>query len=155
MEKSYYCKNCNSDPFTLSQKCSNFDKTLEKFHLDQGHEVVSYSEKEPSIEEAFTQKFNELMPKTIDELKKRLVKSDTRHIEKPKIVDSQPKESSRLYSIWKGIYDSQSERESASYYDFDVDKSTTTDSDKTEFKQNSSSILLLVGIALVGLMVLK
>ena len=38
----YHCKDCNSDPFVLSQKCSNFDKTLEKFHTDLGHDIVPY-----------------------------------------------------------------------------------------------------------------
>ena len=36
----YYCKDCDSDPFTLNQKCFNFDKTLGRFHTDQGNIVV-------------------------------------------------------------------------------------------------------------------
>ena len=38
--ENLFCKDCDSDPFTQNQKCLNFDKTLEWFHVDQGHTVV-------------------------------------------------------------------------------------------------------------------
>ena len=57
----FYCKTCDSDPFTKLDRCFNFDSTLEQFHLDQGHEVIPYQEKPISITDLFTQKMNEMV----------------------------------------------------------------------------------------------
>ncbi len=83
----YYCKNCDSDPFTKIQKCSNFNKTLEKFHTDQGHEIIPYTY-EPSIRELFTQKLNDSMPQSIEELKESLRNYTSYDIDKKQTIDS-------------------------------------------------------------------
>ena len=98
----YYCKDCDSDPFTQSQRCINFEKTLEQFHTDQGHIVVPFVEKEPTIEELFTKGFNEWLPKNIDELKKRLIPPEGYDVDKEKTIDSDSNEFRR--DIKGGFY---------------------------------------------------
>lgn len=71
-EDLYFCSNCGSDPFTLEEKCQNFNKTLERFHRDMGHEVIQYQEEKPSIVKQFTRAMIEYMPKNIQELKDAL-----------------------------------------------------------------------------------
>ena len=87
-EDLYYCKDCESDPFTRIQRCFNFDKTLGQFHLDQGHVVIPYEKQEPSITELFTQTMCDSMPKNVTELKESLRNSISYDIDKEKTVDS-------------------------------------------------------------------
>ena len=88
----YYCKDCDSDPFTQNQKCLNFDKTLEQFHVDQGHTVVPYNTREPSITELFTQTMNYSMPKNMAELKESLRNSLEYDVDRAKTIDSDSNE---------------------------------------------------------------
>lgn len=87
-----YCVNCNSDPFTRYQKCLNFDKTLEQFHVEQGHIVSPYDIREPSITELFTEAMNNLLPQNISELKASLRNSIDNDIDKQRTVDLDSKE---------------------------------------------------------------
>ncbi|AJM92193.1 hypothetical protein [Nitrosopumilus piranensis] len=88
----FYCKTCNSDPFTRTQKCLNFDKTLEQFHAEQGHSIFPYSKREQSITDLFTQKMNDCLPQSIDELKNMLKTSLEFHVDKEKTIDSDSNE---------------------------------------------------------------
>ena len=90
--ENLFCKDCDSDPFTQNQKCLNFDKTLERFHVDQGHTVVPYNVREPSIAEQFTQAMNDFMPKDMAGLKESLVNSRRYDVERTKTIDSESKE---------------------------------------------------------------
>jgi len=87
MPDQFYCATCDSDPFTKTQKCINFDKTLENFHLDQGHKIIPYKY-EPSLIEQFTQKAEELLPKSPEDLKRILKNSIDYDVDKEKTIDS-------------------------------------------------------------------
>jgi len=92
LQDLFYCKDCNSDSFTENQRCSNFDKTLGEFHVDQGHTVVPISAREPSITELFTKVMNDSLPQNIEELKESLRNSIKYDIDKEKTIDSDSKE---------------------------------------------------------------
>ena len=90
-ESLFYCQNCNSDPFTIDQKCSNFNQTLEQFHVLQGHVVIPFVKRQ-SITELFTQAWKNFLPKNISELKQTLKNSIDDDIDKNKTIDSDSKE---------------------------------------------------------------
>ncbi len=92
LQDLFYCKDCDSDSFTKNQRCINFDKTLGQFHVDQGHTIIPYSVREPSITELFTKVMKESLPQNIGELKKVLRNSVEYDIDKGKTIDSDSKE---------------------------------------------------------------
>ena len=109
----YYCKDCDSDPFTRNQKCLNFDKTLEQFHVDQGHVVVPYSKREPSIEELFTQGINDFLPQNMAELKELIRKCTVYDVDRAKTIDSDSNEFSKNT---KGGFYVYEEKNSSQYF---------------------------------------
>jgi hypothetical protein len=98
----YYCKDCDSDPFTQSQRCLNFEKSLEQFHTDQGHVVIPYSKNKQSIVEMFTHAMNSFLPQNLEELKKSLRNSLEYDVDKEKTIDSDSNEFRR--DIKGGFY---------------------------------------------------
>ena len=88
----YYCKDCDSDPFTRNQKCFNFEKTLGRFHVDQGHTVIPYCEREQSITELFTKLMKDSLPQNIVELKESLKNSLEYDVDRAKTIDSDSNE---------------------------------------------------------------
>lgn len=94
-EELFYCKNCDSDPFTRIQKCSNFEKTLGQFHVDQGHAVIPYSKRGQSITELFTQAMSDSLPQNITELKESLRNSNEYDIDRTKTIGSDTSEFSK------------------------------------------------------------
>jgi len=91
-QELFYCKDCDSDPFTRNQKCLNFDKTTEQFHVDQGHVVIPYSKREQSITELFTQTMSDCMPQNITELKELCKNFLEYDVDRVKTVDSDSNE---------------------------------------------------------------
>ena len=91
----YYCRDCDSDPFTRNQKCLNFDKTLGHFHTDQGHVIILYSKREKSITELFTQVMKDSLPQNIAELKESLRNSLEYDVDRAKTIDSDSNEFSK------------------------------------------------------------
>ena len=91
VESLFYCQNCDSDSFTIDQKCSNFNQTLEQFHVLQGHVVIPFVKRQ-SITELFTQAWKNFLPKNISELKQTLKNSIDDYIDKTKTIDSDSKE---------------------------------------------------------------
>ena len=112
-----YCKNCDSDPFQQNQRCLNFDKTLEQFHVDQGHVVVPYTERMQSITELFTQVMNDALPNNVFELKKVLKHSVEYDIDKERTVGSDSKEFTK--DPRRGIY-AYEERNSSQHFAKDL-----------------------------------
>ena len=90
LKSLFYCQNCNSDPFTLNQRCLNFNQTLEQFHNQQGHVVVPYVRKQ-SIIELFTQAWQDLLPQNISELKQSLKLPIEGDIDKQRTINSDSK----------------------------------------------------------------
>ena len=109
----YYCKDCDSDPFTQSQRCLNFEKTLEQFHTDQGHIVIPYSKNKQSIVEMFTHAMNSFLPQNLEELKKSLRNSLEYDVDKEKTIDSDSNEFKR--DIKGGFY-AYEEKNSLQYF---------------------------------------
>jgi len=109
----FYCKDCDSDPFELNQKCLNFNKTLGKFHIDQGHKVISYIKRESSIMELFTQAMGNLMPKNMAELKDSLKNSIECDIDRGKTIDS---DSSEFRNNPKGGFYTYEEKNSSQHF---------------------------------------
>lgn len=88
----FFCKDCDSDPFERMQMCLNVNKTLGQFHVDQGHIVIPYSERQQSVTELFTQLMNISLPQNAEELKKALRNSVEYDIDKTNTIDSDSKE---------------------------------------------------------------
>jgi len=109
----FYCKDCDSDPFEKLQRCQNFEMTLEQFHTKQGHQVVLYIEKESSIIELFTQKMQESMPSSVDELKESLKITIEYDVDKERTVDSDADEFSKDN---KGGFFAYEEKNSAQHF---------------------------------------
>ena len=109
----FYCKDCDSDPFERHQMCSNFNKTLGRFHTDQGHNVIPYEEREPSIEEIFQQNLVDTMPKTMVELKASLRKCIQYDLDKTKTIDSDSNEFSKNT---KGGFYAYEEKNTSQYF---------------------------------------
>ena len=113
----FYCKNCDSDPFYQNQRCLNFNKTLEKFHTDQGYIVVLYTKRKQSITELFTQAWQDILPQNISELKKSLRNSIDQDIDKQRTVDSDSREFNKDTSGGYHIYE---ERNSSQHFAKDL-----------------------------------
>ena len=112
IQNLYYCKECDSDPFTQNQKCINFDNTLEEFHINQGHTVVPFNKKEKSIAELFTQLMCDSMPQNIEDLKKSLGTSFDYDVDKEKTIDSDLEE----FGSIKGGFYAYEEKNTSQYF---------------------------------------
>ncbi|MEX0862744.1 hypothetical protein [Nitrosopumilus sp.] len=109
----FYCKDCDSDPFELTQKCLNFDNTLEKFHVNQGHTVIPYVQREPSIQELFTKELSNFMPQNMAELKESLKNSLAYDIDREKTINS---DSSEFHKNPKGGFYTYEEKNSSQHF---------------------------------------